>query len=106
MTQNMKIGWVALGQILQIVKTNKYINSLEKIMLFISKDSTNRALEFENNLNQKINNIPQYPYKHRKSIYFNNEEIRDLIFKGYVIPYLIEDARMIILGITKYQNSL
>jgi plasmid stabilization system protein ParE len=76
------------------------------MMLFISKDSINRALEFEDNLSKKINNLSQYPYKHRKSIYFNNEAIRDLIFKGYVIPYFIEDTRLVILGITKYQNSL
>jgi plasmid stabilization system protein ParE len=91
---------------LQIVKTDRYINSLENIMLFISKDSVNRALEFEDNLNKTINNLSQYPYKYRKSIYFDDETIRDLIFKGYTVPYLIEDTRLIILGITKYQNNL
>jgi len=31
------------------------------------------------------------PYKFRKSIYFDDENIRDYIFKGYAIPYLINE---------------
>jgi len=30
------------------------------------------------------------PYKHRKSIYYDDENIRDLVFKGYTIVYMIE----------------
>ncbi len=72
-------------------------------MIFISKDSINRALKFESELDTMIHDIPIYPYKFRKSIYFDDENIRDLIYKGYVIPYLIKDDTIIILGITKYQ---
>ena len=48
------------------------------------------------------------PYKFRKSFYFDNEEIRDMIFKGYVIPYKIDKAsdEIIIIGIKKYQENL
>jgi len=48
------------------------------------------------------------PYKFRKSFYFDNEEIRDMIFKGYVIPYKIDKNRneIIIIGIKKYQENL
>jgi len=74
-------------------------------MLFIAKDSIIRALEFENELSNKMSDIPLYPFKYRKSIYFNDESIRDFIFKGYVMPYLIKDETITILGITKYENK-
>lgn len=30
------------------------------------------------------------PYKFRQSRYCQNENIRDFIFKGYTVPYLID----------------
>ncbi|EAJ4425079.1 TPA: type II toxin-antitoxin system RelE/ParE family toxin, partial [Campylobacter jejuni] len=41
--------------------------------------------------------------KNRKSLSFDNENIRDLIFKGYIIPYLIDKSKneIVILGIYK-----
>jgi hypothetical protein len=46
------------------------------------------------------------PLKYRKSIYFENETIRDFIFKGYCIPYLIEAEyeRIILLDIIKWEK--
>ena len=48
------------------------------------------------------------PYKFRKSIYFEDDNIRDYIYKGYVIPYLIdtEEDKIILLGMVKYREHL
>ncbi|EGR7920127.1 type II toxin-antitoxin system RelE/ParE family toxin, partial [Campylobacter jejuni] len=42
-------------------------------------------------------------YKFRKSLAFDDENVRDFIFKGYVIPYKIDKEKdlIIILGIYK-----
>ncbi|SFV51727.1 hypothetical protein MNB_SV-3-884 [hydrothermal vent metagenome] len=47
------------------------------------------------------------PYKYRKSYYFSDDNIRDYIFKGYVIPYRVEinKNRLTILGIIKYKDN-
>jgi len=47
-------------------------------------------------------------YKYRKSIYFDDENIRDFIFKGYILPYKIDKLNdtLTILGITKYKKEL
>jgi len=47
------------------------------------------------------------PYKHRKSIFFNREDIRDLIFKGYVIVYKVDERSQTIeiFGFTKYEEN-
>lgn len=79
----------------------KFEHELKIIFDFIAKDSLNRAREFRNELIAKIERTAQTPFICRKSINFNDESIRDLIFKGYVIPYLIDDEVIYVLGIYK-----
>ena len=67
-----------------------FSSSLSSILTFIALDSKSRATQFKNSLENSIDTIPNMPYKCRKSIYFNNDNIRDYIFMGYCIPYLIE----------------
>ncbi|WP_354667356.1 type II toxin-antitoxin system RelE/ParE family toxin [Campylobacter jejuni] len=54
-------------------------------------------------MNSICRNLSFMPYKNRKSLSFDNENIRDLIFKGYIIPYLIDKSKneIVILGIYK-----
>lgn len=77
-------------------------------MEFIAQDSVNQAIKFQVELDEIIDDIPNMPFKYRKSIYFNDNNIRDLIFKGYVIPYKIDTAKnqIIIIGINKYMEKL
>lgn len=79
----------------------KFERELKTIFDFIAKDSLNRAREFRNELIAKIERTAQTPFICRKSINFNDESIRDLIFKGYVIPYLIDNEVIYVLGIYK-----
>ncbi|WP_372618643.1 hypothetical protein [Aliarcobacter sp.] len=46
------------------------------------------------------------PFKARQSIHFNDIFVRDLIFKGYTIPYLIDEDLdvIVILDIFKWQT--
>ena len=69
--------------------------------MFIAKDSVNRALKFYDEILVKINNIPLNPYIHRKRKSLNDENIRELIYKGYTVPFLIDEqsSKIIILGI-------
>ena len=79
----------------------KFERELKTIFDFIAKDSLSRAREFRDELIAKIERTAQTPFICRKSINFNDESIRDLIFKGYVIPYLIDDEVIYVLGIYK-----
>ena len=79
----------------------KFERELKTIFDFIAKDSLNRAREFRNELVAKIERTAQTPFICRKSINFNDESIRDLIFKSYVIPYLIDNEVIYVLGIYK-----
>ena len=72
---------------MKIIRSRKFLNKLKNILAYIAKDKITAAKRFRHELNEKINNLTHFPYKYRKSYYFNNENIRDMIFKGYMIIY-------------------
>ena len=91
----------------QLIKDdNVFKINLQKILKFIAKDSKNRAYLFNSGLFNTLNNIDNMPYKYRKSIYYNDEDVRDCIFKGYTVPYLIDEKnkRIVLLDIFKWAN--
>ena len=90
-----------------IIYKKSFENQLLQIVDYISKDKVSASIKFANELEKLIFSIPDNPYKYRKSIYFDNENIRDLIYKGYTIVYKIDKEKdsIIILGIRKYKNQ-
>ena len=87
---------------MQVHKTSRFSAELETIIDFIAQNSFPRAEKFNHNLDAKIEDLPYFPYKYRQSIKSNDDNnLRDLIFNGYVIPYRINVAkdRIEILGI-------
>jgi len=92
---------------MRILKSEEFLLSLQEIMEFIAEDSVAEAISFERRFEEKIDALPFSPYKYRRSIFFSDDDIRDLIFKGYVIPYLIdrEHSALLILGMTKYREN-
>lgn len=87
-----------------IKKNSDFENSLEKIVLFIAKDSKVKAIKFQKKLNKALNSLSNMPYKFRQSFYYDDNSVRDLIFKGYTIPYLIDKDKncIVILDIFKW----
>ena len=88
---------------MQIVKHPDFGKNLEEILDFIADDSLNQAIIFNQDLEKKLQNII-YPHMYRKSHFYDDENVRDMIFKGYVIPYLVDERRekIVILEIFKY----
>ncbi len=91
---------------MRIEKSQKFKNSIQNILDYIiSKDGINRSKNFYKAVNEKIKSLKFMPYKYRKSYFYDDENIRDLIFKGYVIPYLIDKEKIIILDIFKWREN-
>ena len=88
-----------------IVRDIFYIQELDGIVKYMANSSIKSALEFLDLIDYKINNLTNMPFKFRQSYYHNNKNIRDLIVKGYTIPYLIDTTNntIIILDIFKYK---
>ncbi len=91
-----------------IIETEDYLESLKTILRYIAKDKKSAAFTFREDLDIKINNLKEFPFMYRVSIYFDDEYIRDMTHKGYTIPYEVdlEKETISIIGISKYKNSL
>lgn len=52
--------------------------------------------------------IPKFPLKCRQSIFFESENFRDLIFRGYIIVYEIipEANEILVFGFVKCERGL
>ena len=86
---------------MKIIESQKFNKRLQEITNYIKKDKQSAAIKFAKNLKQHIKNLSQFPYKYRKSIYFEDESIRDMTFMGYTIVYKIykEEHTIIIIDI-------
>ena len=82
-----------------VEKSDRFKNELKTIVDFIALDSVPRALEFYDEMILKIQNIPYNAYAYRKKD--KDENLRELIFKGYTVPFEIDknNRKIIILGV-------
>ncbi len=55
---------------------------------------------------EKIKTIPSNPQVFRKSIYFEDHTIRDLIFKGYTVVFRINQNQIEVFGFVKFQKKI
>lgn len=90
---------------MKIIIKKSFLQRLGRQVDFIATDSVKRAHKFRKVILEQIRKIPDNPYINRKSIYFNDESIRDLIFKGYTIVYRIRNDEIQIFGFVKYQEA-
>lgn len=74
---------------MQISYKKTFENQLLQIVNYIAKDKIGASINFANELEELIFLIPDNPFKYKPSIYFKNENIRDMIYKGYTINYKV-----------------
>jgi plasmid stabilization system protein ParE len=60
---------------------------LKEQVRYIYKDKLRAALKFRKDLLKNIKKDLEQPFHFKKSRYFDNENIRDYVFKGYVTVY-------------------
>lgn len=74
---------------------------------FIAKGKPVTARKFKQEIISKIKQLSKNPYSNRKSIYFDEPEIRDLIFKGYIVVYVIDETKktIFVFGFTKFEDK-
>ncbi|MFK5882304.1 MAG: type II toxin-antitoxin system RelE/ParE family toxin [Sulfurospirillum sp.] len=78
---------------MQINRSPRYKNNLFQILDYIAQDKLSASENFLNELDKLINNLPNFPFKFRKSRYFDNENIRDMIYKGYTVIYRVDETK-------------
>lgn len=75
----------------------RYKSELKAISDFIAIDSPQRAKAFAKNITLKLNILLSFPHIGR----LRDENIREFVYKGYVVPYFVDGDEINILGIYK-----
>lgn len=86
---------------MQIIHTNQFMDELSELLSYIFKQSPQNAFNFKDELFESLETVTVFPCGYRKNEQIKDEFVRDFIFKGYVIPFLIKDEKIHILGIYK-----
>ncbi len=84
---------------MNIRKTERFHSELREILYHIAKDKKTAAKEFSKQLEKLLATLSLQPFRYRQSHSFGDERIRDLIFRGYTLPYLVTQNEIVLLGI-------
>lgn len=84
---------------MEIKKSHIFKIQLQTILEYIAKDKITAMQNFRKELNKLIKNLSNMPYKYRKSYYYDEENVRDMVYKGYTVIYKIYDNYILIVEI-------
>jgi len=90
---------------MKIVFKETFVIRLEKQLKYIAKDNPRSAKRLKKDLLTKIRRISSNPKQFRKSIYFDDNSIIDLVFKGYTIVFRITETQIEVFGFVKFQEK-
>ena len=92
---------------MKIKITPYFRNRLSAQVEFIAIDKTTAARNFKTDILNCIKEIPKSPYAYRRSIFFNRADVRDMIFKGYIVVFKVDESNQIIeiFGFCKWQEN-
>jgi hypothetical protein len=84
-----------------IIATTHFRDNLTSILEELSSQDEKIAQGFKLYLQTVIVNMQTKIAKYKKSIYFDDENIKDIQNQGYLIPFYIDDNNYVLLGIAK-----
>ena len=76
------------------------------VIEFVARDSLDRAIDFLDQLNEKILDIPSRPYSYRQRKDSKYSKSRELIYKGYCVPFLIDEEADVIVILGVYNQNI
>jgi hypothetical protein len=88
--------------------SNEFLKLVINQVRYIYKDKPRAAFKFRKDLLKNIKKDLKQPFHYKKSRYFDNENIRDYVFKGYVSVYEVDNEQQVVsvFGFIKYKDSL
>jgi len=86
---------------MRLVRLPRFYDELDTIVSFIAEDSVDQAIVFFDAIFEAIHEIPSRPYSYRRREQSKYPQSREMIFKGYCVPFYIdeEENTIVILGI-------
>ena len=89
---------------MRIVYEEQFRTQLKSILAFIARDNPYAAKAFRDGLKARCENTPDFPESCRKSLYFEDDTIRDMVFMGYTAIYRIASDEIRFLDVFKWQD--
>jgi len=88
---------------MNIIASELYEKQLKEILDEMIVVDFNSAKNFKSYLDTIIINIPTKYNKYKKSIYYDDENIRDVVHGGFIIPFYTDESNktFVILGIVE-----
>ena len=88
---------------MEIFASKLYEQQVKELLLLLLEDDYKATKNFKMYLDTIILNMPSKEKKYKKSLYFDDENIKDILFQGCTIIFLIDQKnnRYVLLGITK-----
>jgi len=88
---------------MNILTSKLYEEQLKEILELLAQEDYKVAKNFKMYLDTIIINMESKEKKYKKSIYFDDENIKDIEYQGCTIVFLVDNSNScyIILGITK-----
>jgi len=87
--------------------TTSFRERLNQQVKYIAKDKPQAARDFKTDILKKIKEIPRRPLGFRKSIFFDRNDTRDMIYKGYIVVFKIDESKetLEVFGFNKWEDS-
>ncbi len=87
---------------MNILTSPTYVKQLKDILSLLAKENYSATKNFKMYLDTIIINMQTKEKKYKKSIYFNDENIKDIEYNGCRIIFLVDkgNSQYILLGIT------
>lgn len=85
---------------MRIRRSGRFEYELGEIIDYIAQDNKSAAKAFGRSLQSAIETLIDHPNKGR----LNDHGYRELVHKGYTIPYLVDDEAIVVLGIFNQNN--
>ena len=88
---------------MKIINSALYQDQLKSILAPVLEHDLKNAKSFKLYLDTIIINMPSKAKKYKRSIYFDNDNIKDIEHQGYTIPFYMDEANStyVILGIVE-----
>lgn len=93
---------------MKIQLTKSFIDRLNKLVDFIAHDKPYAARQFKQDILNRIKKLNEMYFRNRKSIHFNDDNIREIIFKGFKIIYKVyqKENKIVIFALLKNEESV
>lgn len=91
---------------MKIVQSKRFTEELRQIAWYIREDKPSAARTFVQNLKKKITLLADSPYQYKRSVYFNDDAVRDMAFMGYTIVYEVNENENMIVLLSIFNRNL